>query len=365
MEQRPEKNRILYHILYVIFRMKWTLITLCVISFILILFFTYLKTPTYKATAKILIRPRPQQQLILFRDLATPGREFVRINPAENLIQILTSQEIAQEVVKKLGLDETLRKKREEPEELRDIIKRSILKTITYPIALAQNLGNLEKDPPDYFADAVEELIEDAEDIRLQQDTNVIDLSIWEETPRLSSDIANYMAQLLAERSTQLEQTNAKEAYSFTKQQLQAAERALKESEDELLKFRKENEIISLREEKKAKLDELHMVEGQYINVKTQLSAAQAKLKEFRIEIFGQKQLLSDSPIFVNNPVMRELIISLENAEIQLAGDLEKYGESSKTIRSLNARALESQSKIKKQLKDIMKSNSAIQKPFR
>lgn len=360
MEQEPEKNRILYHILYVIFRMKGTLITLCVLSFVLILFLTYLKTPTYKATAKVLVRLHPQQQLILFRDLATPTQKFAGASETNNLIQILTSQEMAQETVEKFGLDERLRKKRQQPEEIRDIIKLSILDVILYPITLAQDLGFLEKGSRDFHAKAVEDLMKDAEDIQLEGETNVINLGIWEETAKLSSGIANYMAHRLIEKSTELEQTNARDAYNFTKEQLQAAERTLEDSEDALLKFREEIRIVGVEEQKQSKLNQLQLVERQYMTVSSNLSALQAKLNEFRRKIKLQRQLLSNSPIFVNNPVMTKLINSLDNAEIQLAADLEKFSESSKTIRSLKAGAAESQEKIQNQLKAINQSGSAI-----
>ena len=359
MEERSEKNRILYNILYVVFKRKAPLALLCAISFILIIFFTFLTTPTWEATAKIFIRSHPQQQLILFRDLATPGEEVTRVNPASNLVQILTSQEMAQEIVGMFKLGERLQRKTEEPEELRDVIKGFLFSVITYPITLAKKIGLLEEKPTNFFADAVEYLIEDAQDVQLEEDTNVINLSIWEETPKLASDIANEMAQLLIEKATQLEQANAKEAYDFTGEQLQAAENELRDSEAELLRFRKDNKIISIEEEKKAKLDELHGVETAYINVKAELSEAQAKLEEMRKEISSQKNLLLDGPIFASNPVMKELISSQNNAEIQLASDLEKYGESSKTVKSLRAQISESREKIEKELKAIMQSDSA------
>lgn len=359
MEQSPEKNRILYHILYVIFRRKILLSFFCLISFVLIIFFTFLSTPVWEATAKILIRSHPQQQLILFRDLATPVRETSTVNPASNLVQMLTSQEIAQEIVKEFGLDERLRKKTEEPEKLRDVIKQFLFGVIKYPITLAKKIGILEDEPVNFFAEAVEELMEDAQDIELEEATNVINLSIWEQSPSVSSNVANFMAQLLIEKSTEFEQSNARTAYEFTNGQLMTAETALTNAEAELLRFKEKNKIISFEEQKKAKLDELHMVETEFINVKTELAQAQAKLNEMGKEIAAQKKLLIESPMFANNPVMKDLVTLLNNAEIQLSGDLEKYHESSQTVRMLRAQIAESREKIEKELKAIMQSDSA------
>jgi uncharacterized protein involved in exopolysaccharide biosynthesis len=317
MEKGSEKSRILYNIFYVVFRRKWALISICIIAYLLILFLTFLKTPKYKATAKILVRTLPQQQLILFRDLATPGQEFARVNPAANLIQILTSQAIAQEIVQRFGLDERLRKKREEPAEIRDIIKRSIINVLKYPISKYQIIRSLEQVPPNHFADAVKELMEDAEDIQLEADTNVIILSIWEETPKLSSEIADYMAHRLIEKSTELEQANARDAYNFTKEQLQAAKIALEDSEDELNQFRKKNRIVNLDKQKQNKLDQLNMIERQFITASANLSVLREKLGEFKKKLRSNGRVSQNSSINSNNAVMRELLDSIESAEIE------------------------------------------------
>ncbi len=220
--ESPEKNQILYYVLYVVFKRKVLLTLLCLVSFVLIIFFTFLRTPEYQASAKILIRPHPQQQLILFRDLATPGKEAVRVNPAANLIHILTSQEMARRVVERFKLGEKLHK-REKSQEFRVVIKDALSKVLTYPLMLLRRLRGAEKQSPNYVSKAMDELLTEAEDIQLEADTNIINLAIWEDNPELASDIANYMATLLIEKSTELEQSNATLAYDFTSRQLGGA----------------------------------------------------------------------------------------------------------------------------------------------
>ena len=360
MERVLEKNQIVYQILCTVFRRKVSLIAICTISFSLIVFFTYLKTPAYKAMAKILIRSNPQQQLILFRDLSTPGREIPAVNPANDLIQILTGQETAQQVVEEFQLDERLQKRVEKPQDLRGSIKKSLVVGVTLVPDLIRNLIGLEKEPRNYFADAVEELMKDAEDIELEEKTNVINLSIWEEKPDTAADIANYMAELLIEKSSELEQLNARKAYDFTKEQVQNAEKALDESERALLEFRKRNKIISMEEEKDAKLLELQKVEGELIDAKTAYSEAQAKMDDMNKKIATQRRLLLESPMLANNAVMKELVTSLNRAEVELAAELEKYTESSESVKTLQAKASENKAKIEKELKGILQNDSAI-----
>lgn len=332
----------------------------CAISFCLIVFFTYLKTPTYKASAKILIRANPQQQLILFRDLSTPSRQMPAVNPASDLIQILTGQETAQQVVEKFQLDERLQKKAEKPQDLRGRIKKSLVVGVTSVPDLIRDIIGVEKEPRNYFADAVEELMKDAEDIQLEEKTNVINLSVWEETPSTAADIANYMTELLIEKSSELEQLNARKAYDFTKGQVKDAEKALDESEKALLEFRKRNKVISIEEEKDAKLLELQKVEGELIDAKTAYSEAQARLDDMNKKIATQKRLLLESPMLANNVVMKELVTSLNRAEVELAAELEKYTESSESVKALRAKTSENKAKIEKELKAMLQNDSAI-----
>ena len=355
-----EKNRILYYVAYVVFKRKLTLALLAMVTFSLIVFFTFLATPLYRASTMILIRPNPQQQLILFKDLATPGEEIGRVNPAANLIHILTSQQMAQEVVEQFKLDQRLREKKKESGEIRTVIKDTLIGILTYPLKILRNIVGGEKKPPDYFSKAVENLLKEGEDIQLEADTNVINLAIWESEPQLAANIANYMASRLIQKSAQMEQMNADQAFDFTGRQVADAENALAESERELWEYREKNNIVDLEQEKNAKLASLNLLEAEHINVKTRHLEAQAKLQEIRNTISIQKELLSKAPILTNNPVVKELIDSLNTGDIELAVALETYTEASENVKRLRAKALESRKKIEKELHSVMQNDSAV-----
>lgn len=332
------------------------------VFFLLILFVTYLKTPKYRATAKILIRSNPQQQLILFKDLSTPGQDLPAINPASDLIQILTGQEMAQQIVEKFQLDERIKRRKEAPEDLRGTIKGYLSNALGAVLDVVRNLFNAEKAPPNYFAGAVEEFMTEAQNIQLEEKTNVINLSIWEESPALATDIANYMTQLLVQKAIDLEQSSARAAYAFTKEQMKQAETELAAAEKALITFKKENSVISLEEQKQAKLDELENIEQALINVRTAHSEARARLDEMNKKIAAQKRSLSESPTLANNATLKGLVNSLNQVEIELAAELETYTESSESVKTLQAKTLENRDKIAKELRVILQNDSAVLK---
>src|SRR3989304_93429 len=103
-EKKP--NEFLYDLLYVLFKRKYLAISLFIFTFVGIVFGTYLVTPIWKATAKVRVQLNPKQQLTMYQGITTPGGEIGGVNPANDIVQILTSRAIAEEVVKKFNREE-------------------------------------------------------------------------------------------------------------------------------------------------------------------------------------------------------------------------------------------------------------------
>lgn len=359
-ERSPEKNQVFYDILYALFRWKARLAVFCALLFVLVLFFTFLATPKFKATTKVLIRSNPQQQLILFKDLATPGREVPVVNPARSLMQILKGREMAREVVNRFALDERLKADKEQPNNLRERIRQAISHTLKTVSGFVGRILGRESVPPNYTAKAVERFMNEGRDIHLEEESHVISVAIWDKSPQLAAQIANFMVERLMARSADLEQMNARQAYAFTKQQVEEAKEELEKSEAALSAFREENQIISLVEQKKAMFDELHSLKSRHLTLKVELSEATAKLAEMQQTISEQRQVLAKVPIFSNNPVIKDLMRSLNAGEIELAEALEKFTELSEDVRTLRAKTTESRKKLDEELEAVMKSDMAI-----
>ena len=360
MEEALEKNRLLYHVLYVVFRRKMRLVLLFGLSLGLVVFFGLLTTPTFKATTKILVRPNPQQQLILFKNLATPGKENSAITPARNLIQILTGKQMARDVVEKFGLDDRARRKANESKEFRNQIVQMIFDFFNSVVSTVQGTIGLEADSDDHFNKAVEHFIEKAEDVQMEEESDVINLTIWEETPQLSVDIANFVAHRLVERAVELEQENARQAYDFIKEKIKTAEVELKNAEDTLFVFRKKHGVINFTDQKIERVRDLASAEDTARILEVQIGENEAKLQEMRRTIEGQKKLLKNAPVFSNNPAVKELVSAWNSKEINLAGALEQFTESSEDVKTLRAQAAESKDRIEKELTALLNSETAI-----
>lgn len=355
MDEVQEKNRVLYNILYVVFKRKGRLTLLCGLCFGLAVFFTMLQTPMFKAVSKILVRPNPQQQLILFKNLATPGKENPAINPGRNLIQILTGQQMAREVVEKFGLDQRSRQQDGASEGFGGMLDK-----LHGVIDSVKSMLGIETEPGSHLSKAIERFMKKSQDVQLEEESNVINLTIWEEEPQLSGQIANFMSRRLIERSSELEQSNATEVYEFTRDKIKSAEESLEQSEDQIFEFRKKHGVVSFGDQKRERLKDLIQVETQHRNIQVKLSEAQAKLDAMRKLIVVQRDLLKHAPVFANNEVIEELVRSLNSQEIRLSGALERFTLASQDVKQLKAQTLENRQKVENELDALVSSDSAI-----
>src|SRR3989304_6043806 len=202
-EKKP--NEFLYDLLYVLFKRKYLAISLFIFTFVGIVFGTYLVTPIWKPTAKVRVQLNPKQQLNVYQGITTPVGEIPGINPANDVIQILTSRVLAEELVKKFHREQLWKKKLEAPEATRDIILWNIKNVfINKPVVFFQNLGILSKKPENYFADAVLEIQKDLVDIKLEEDTTVVDISVWGESPQLATNMTNALVGLLLQKNLEM-----------------------------------------------------------------------------------------------------------------------------------------------------------------
>lgn len=352
-------NELLYRLVFVLFKHKWLVCATFVFTMTAILTGWYLIDPEYKATAKILVRHNPQQQLILFRDLETPTPPSFQINPAYNLVELSTSRGMAEIVVKKFGLDQP-----KEPVELRDHIKDWAKKIIHSPITLLENLGLLEEDPPTDLVDAIDELIEDVQDIRVQRDTEIINLTIWGPSPELSAGIANTMAELLVEKTSNATRSQAAEVYAFTKEQVLMADASLREAEESLVEFMVKENIISLEEERELILRRLDELRNARTNTIAELREAQAKLVEVRRQLKDEEQMVVSTSVVATNPVTKELKASQYNLSGKLASLKIERSKMHPEVKELQAQVAELEALLANESPMVPESETTMLNPI-
>ena len=270
MKDHKSQGEHLYSFFYTLFKRKYFILAVFLTTFGGILFGTFLVTRLWKATAKIRVQNSPKQQLTMFEGMTTPGTTITGINPANDVIPLLTSRELAERIVLEFRRDEIWKRRMEAPEGLRDEIF-FFMDNYINPMAYLSKLGISPKSPVNYLAKAVGELQNDLEQIELEADTTIVNVSIWGESPQTATDMTNMLVQLLMEKNIEFSRAPIVEMIKLTRNQLGEVERNLRDVQQRLKAFKQETGFVLFSEEANILLQRLDMYESKLMELEGQL----------------------------------------------------------------------------------------------
>lgn len=141
-------------------------------------------------------------------------------------------------------------------------------------------MGWRQEAEKNFFADAVEELVEDWEEIELIEETSTIHVGVWAETPELAVGISNTLAEMLVDKVKEFNKTEAERAFEFVSEQLKTVADRLEEAELELLEFKNTEKIVDISEERMQLLTRMQALRSTLSNNQTEIIATRARLGE-------------------------------------------------------------------------------------
>ncbi|MEM9025417.1 MAG: Wzz/FepE/Etk N-terminal domain-containing protein [Verrucomicrobiota bacterium] len=305
-------EKLIKHTVYVFFRRKWMMVTIFGITSVLMLFLTILVTPTYRAATRVLVEHNYKQQLGLFREVTTPGELNTRVNYNNNIISILQSEILAAKIVDEFDLAERLRKSKEEPEHFRDQFKMGIVNFILWPKDYAVEQGWLGSTPDDWRADAIEAFIQETLDVELVEDTEIIEIAIFGESPEMANQMVTRVTKLLIKTLLELNRSEATKAYNFAVSQGEEFRQRYERLRDQVEELKVTLRVASFADEKRLLLEHKESLEEQLTSVRSANAALQEELAEARNQADNARL----------SPSKREEITStISDLEITIAGN--------------------------------------------
>lgn len=336
MQKQFSKTELINYVLFVILKRKGLLFFVGVLTFLCIIFATYLITPTWEATAIVLVERSSKQNLSIFKDVNSPvGTTQSEGTDASAILPILTGENMAYQISEEFALDTRLKDKRFNPKKLRDKIKNLMVDVMLSPITFLQAVGILEKGEKNWLDAAAEDFIEEWQSIEVEEGASVVDITIYGETPKLAMDIANRMVEVLKDTTQSFTRGGATSSYGFVGKKVKAAEKRLRKAEEALARFKEENNIIMIEEEKKLKINRLNELESELLATAKQRKEVEARLSETNTELRHQPEKIPVSTIIAQNPVLTELDKMLQSNEIKLAALLTEKKENHPETRKL------------------------------
>lgn len=288
------------------------------------LFFIWLITPLYWASNKILVAHNYKERLSLVDDLATPGVLNPRVNWANNVLELAQSTQIVEDIIREFHLDERYRRKIEEPTAARDKIKAAIVHAIIdWPAVQLEKIGLITRKPKDYFAEAREEFLDDALDVELVEETEIIELAVYEESPDLANKIVEALTQRLLEKTLQVDRTRTAQVLGYAQTQIGPVEIAHSQSREKLEKFKLKWQVTSFEDEKRLMLDNLQLQRKDLAKVLTNLSGKRAESVTIEKQLKSGRLGMKDVQQLTNRlQLLTQEISSLEGEERQLRANI-------------------------------------------
>lgn len=355
-------RRLVGDVLFALLLQKWVALGTFLVTSVLILFFIFLAGPTYEGDVLLLVRTNPAQNLSPFADLTERSSPVQPGNRALDVVELAKSRDLAETIVREFKLDEREARRQTDPQTPREKINHAISQCVGAPFDLLRAIGLLEDKEDDFLADAVDEFLEDAQDIEVIEDTQVIKLTIGEESPELAMGAANRLADLVVAKVLDLDRREIERAHAFTTAQLPELETAYATAVQAVDDFRTSANVIALADEKSLKLNQVEGFRSDALRLRAQLAEFDARLAEIGRNLSGQatkltsvdlhaKLVAQQADTALEREAVRGRLASVEASIASLEGELQALIQKEQDLNKLEQNRVQAE-RIYLSLKD-------------
>jgi capsular exopolysaccharide synthesis family protein len=327
--------------LFILFYKKYVLIGVMATIVVVTVGLSLLISPIYEVTARVLIRPFVDSNV----QYQVPQSNFkvvpVSQEDINSEIEILKSDELLRNVVKKLNLHIYVEPDKIIPKYL-SRVKRSIKSAMV-------SMGLSEKnDPVDV---AVEKLSEDLsiEPITL---SNMIGISLKGDDPALITKIVNNLIDSYIDRHIAVHR--AKGSKDFFSRQARLYFEKLRLSENELRELEKKWSVSDLENQKNSNAKLLVTLHEKLAAIRADKAESETKFEKLQKSMNDTGDLSATTKEFRESAVITELMKSLVPILTEKERIAQLYPETSHKYRDVTYRINEINSKIKQELQRIL-----------
>lgn|GEM_PF-2080629 len=322
--QQPMKDELLFSALYTVFARKWLILASFLLIFVGVLFFISLITPRYDGTSQVLVDLNPRYQVVLFPGFTQPSGRSPAVDPTQNLVEILTNQDMARSVVREFEIDKLVKQRKTESTAMRDVVKRFLVGCVSGLKGIFVSLGigepAEEKTEQKWFDEAVEEFVTDWNRIEVEKETSMINVTILGPDPELSKSIATWMVARLDHLVGDMAREKFIKMQSFAQQNMDKSSRELESATAELAAFLEEADPAALEKEQDVLISRRDALQTSLIEARSRSEGASRKLEElYRQMETEQVRVATTAEVEARNPLVNSLKSELQSLEVQLA----------------------------------------------
>lgn len=294
---------------------RWTIISVFVIVVASGTIKTYLQTPIYRASARVMIEPEAPK-ILNIQDLnPTGGYYYFRY--------YLTQQEL--------------------------IKSRPVMEKAIENLNLTKRLPELAgtKDPAAYLSSLVTVLP--------IKETNLVDIKFEHRDPAVAAAVATAVARSYTRNNLDMKMQNAREALAWLSEQMTELSTKVRDSSMALQNYRVKSGIVGLKEQREITTGKIMNFNTAYLEAQAQRLAVEAKLKE--IQAIAQDPIGAQTLFIVaDNSMIQKLKGQAADLRIEVSKALETLGPKHPRIIELRAQMQEIQKKLDAEIQTMLQA---------
>ncbi len=187
-------------------------------------------------------------------------------------------------------------------------------------------------------------------DIALIGGSDVIEVSYKDPNPKLASEVVNTLMNVYVQEQIRLNQSNPAAAKEFINVQLPEIETKVTQAESELERFRSQNSIVDLTEEKRNLVADLGALNQQISTTGSELQGVQAQTAALQSQIGLDLNQAVAANQLGGTPAVQAILDQLTKTETRLAQERQRFSDKHPSVAAL----LEKKQDLTNQLGDLV-----------
>lgn len=329
-------------------RRKWTVIAAVSLSFLAALVVTYNATPIYRSTLLLQIEPQTDQ-FLEFQQKVSLGEPQSAWDYYQTQYELLKSRSLARRVIDQLGLEAAQGPRAASAPSLLADLKS----TVTGWIGAAGAAGEGDAREAPAAKPNLEGALLGNLTVSPIRDSRLVNIQYDSPNPKEAAAVANAVAQNFINMSLERRYEASSYAKKFLEERIQQVRASLEDSEQRLLTYAREREIVDLEDKLGGALDTLN-------SMKQALAKAEATRIQAEAEYSGSLQGTGPSTLKVlDSAVIQELKKRKGELELKYQEDLNVYKPGYPAMQQLQRQITEIDQQIEKELGSIRQAFKA------
>ena len=315
------ENELTFEDILKIFRKRfWWFFLTVVVTVAIALIYLFTTTPIYEASTTLKVGSSQQSSVVdIFGSQMSSGSSKISTE-----IELIKSRRNLEKVVDNLYLVDYFKERSDNPE---NVTKNGVIKKM-----------------------------EDIITVSPVKDTNIVKISVQSEDSDFARKVANELAIVYNDLLKSLSQNEYTSRRQFIEEQIPKAEAELNAAQDNLRKFKEENNVFLLDEEAKAILQFLILYDQEINTYQVQFEQSKLRVQAINDILKDIDQEIISSETISINPVVSNLRNQIVNIQVQLAGIEGTKSANDPEVLKLKEQLFQAQEMLKKEIDTIVTS---------